>query len=228
MKTVEPFPGRVFVAYSQIYLEDRGAGPASAFGAFFTHGSPVGLVGVEPGRAIMMTGLHTGTVAFAVTITDRDPGPALDRYEDIVEIDFAAPTGAVFLLECGTLRAHELPALPAGPGVYRLRYHALDMDAGRKLDTNLDLDHSVDEYLLQIWPAVPTPPTSLRVTSAQARYWQTPRSQPVAAAPPASGASVVRVPPGRQEAPRGPQRTSISPAAPPAATASITEPDDDD
>src|SRR5690242_353866 len=46
----------------------------------------------------------------------------------------------------------ELPALPAGPGTYRLRYHGRNVDAGRAADT---ADEPVDEYLLQIWPAPP-------------------------------------------------------------------------
>ncbi|WP_378785859.1 hypothetical protein ACFMQL_14040 [Nonomuraea fastidiosa] len=47
---------------------------------------PVGILRVDEGGAFLITGLHTGKVGFTVTVTDHDPGPDTEGYEDIVEV----------------------------------------------------------------------------------------------------------------------------------------------
>ena len=164
------FRGQVWVHYGQIELEADEPGELPDWGDFFRH-SLVGLIGTQPGHAIMLTGLHTGTVTFTVVVADQDPGAALDDYDDVVEIDLEARSDQIRLVEWGEEATHELPPLPAGPSAYRLRYHARGMDAAAQADTNLG-EQPMDEYLLQIWPAVPTAPASVKITSDQARYWQ--------------------------------------------------------
>jgi hypothetical protein len=131
----------------------------------------VGIIGVEPGSALMMTGLHTGTVGFLVTVHDHDPGPDLDGYEDVVEISWESRDGTAALVAWAGEAWRDLSPLPAGPGMYRLRYHARGMDEGKAADTS---DVPIDEYLLQIWPAPAAPEVTLKRTSQQCAYWQEP------------------------------------------------------
>jgi hypothetical protein len=168
------FHGPVGVDYGQIELDADQSGELPDWGDFFQH-SPVGLIGTQPGRAIMITGLQTGVVGFTVVVAEHDPGAELDQYEDVVEIDLEAHTPEICLVEWGDEAVHELPSLPAGVGNYRLRYHARRMDAAAKRGTNVEDNRIVDEYLLQIWPAPPTPPASIKITSELARHWQTDR-----------------------------------------------------
>jgi len=154
------------VHYGQLYLLD-GEGEAPEFEIL--RETPVGIVGAEPGAAILLTGLHTGTVGFTVTVDDHDPGADLDAYEDVVEIGFESRDGAASLVGWGEEYSRDLPPLPAGPGSYRLRYHARGMDEGAAAQ---DADEPIDEYLLQIWPAPASPATTLKRTSQQCAYWQ--------------------------------------------------------
>ncbi|NRQ36306.1 hypothetical protein HII36_31395 [Nonomuraea sp. NN258] len=96
-------------------------------------------------------------IPIKVTVADHDPGADLDGYEEIVEIDYLAPIGRVFLIGWGTDWDDEgvrrLPPLPSGPGVYRLRHHV-----GNTLAEPPDDDH----HYLQIWPAEPSPPVIVK------------------------------------------------------------------
>jgi hypothetical protein len=154
------------VHYGQLYLLD---GEAEAPDFDILGATPVGIVGTEPGAAILVTGLHSGTVGFRVTVDDHDPGPDLDGYEDVVEISFESRDGAAALVGWAEEYSRELPELPAGPGSYRLRYHARGMDAGAAAQNS---DEPIDEYLLQIWPAPPAPAETVKRTSQQCAYWQ--------------------------------------------------------
>ena len=154
------------VHYGQIYLLD-GASEPPAFDLLAT--ASVGLIGSEPGAALMVTGLHTGTVGFTVTVNDHPPQPDLDAYADVVEISFESRDGTASLVGWAGEYSRDLPPLPAGPGTYRLRYHARGMDAAA---TAQNSDVPIDEYLLQIWPAPPSPEVTLKRTSQQCVYWQ--------------------------------------------------------
>ncbi|MGI5493724.1 hypothetical protein [Microtetraspora malaysiensis] len=132
---------------------------------------PVGIIRVERGAAFLITGLHTGTVDFTLVVADHDPGPDSEGYEDIVEVSFESPSGKVSLHEWGGEGVHEIPPLAAGPGWYRLRYHARGMDdAEDNVDTS---DGPVERYLMQIWPQAPSDPCVVKVTSDSLRYWLT-------------------------------------------------------
>ena len=60
-----------------------------------------------------------------------------------------------------------LPLLPAGPGSYRLRYHARGMDQARDRRS----DTPIDSFFLQVWPQPISEPSVLKITSAKAQYW---------------------------------------------------------
>ncbi|WP_345394765.1 hypothetical protein [Nonomuraea salmonea] len=161
------------VHYRQAYLvddTDDGLGPDGLPDDHPEH--PVGIIRVDDGGAFLVTGLHTGVVGFAVSVADHDPGADTDGYEDIVEVSFRSVAGRLSLHEWGGADEHELPALPAGPGWYRLRYHAQHMDEAAEVDTS---DAVIDRYLLQIWPQAESAPRTVKSTSGQLAYWRRPR-----------------------------------------------------
>jgi len=166
--TPEPAPEEdtAQVHYGQIYLLD-GEGDLPHFDLAQT--TSVGIIGAEPGAALMMTGLHTGTVGFKVSVHDHDPAPDLDGYDDVVEVSFESRDGTASLVGWAGEYSRDLPPLPAGPGTYRLRYHTRGMDAAAAAEHS---DVPIDEYLLQIWPAPPSPAVTLKRTSQQRAYWQ--------------------------------------------------------
>lgn len=155
----------VWVHYGQMYLREEGSDFSGMLNDSLA--SPVGIVCVRPGSAFLITGLHTGTVGVAVAVADHDPGADLTAYEDVVEISYESPTGAVWLEDWDGQR-HPLPPLAPGPGWYRLRYHARGMDAAQQADTS---EEPIDEYLLQIWPQSYQEPAVVKRTSDAARYW---------------------------------------------------------
>ncbi|MDN3357661.1 hypothetical protein [Actinomadura sp. DC4] len=156
------FHGTVDVAYARFYLQDRAYRPTVSLGGL------AGLVTVRPCEVVLVTGTQYGHVGCTVVVSAHDPGARLDWYEDVEEAGFASPTGVMSLVEWGTAnpRARDVDLL-AGPGSYRLRYHARHMD----LVGDADEDGVMDDYLLQIWPALEAPRERLKVTSASGRYW---------------------------------------------------------
>jgi hypothetical protein len=156
------FHDTVEVAYAQFHLQDRAYRPT------MTVGGLAGLVTVRPCELVLVTGRQYGPVGCTVVVAEQDPGAELDWYEDVEEVAFASPTGVVALVERGaaTSRARDID-LPAGPGAYRVRYHARRMDQAADADGDLVVDH----YLLQIWPAPEAPRDRLKVTSVCGRYW---------------------------------------------------------
>ncbi len=70
------FPGTVWVHYGQIYLVD-GEWDLPEWETLKATG--VGIVGVQPGAAILLTGLHTGTVGFSAVVADSDPGAEFEE-----------------------------------------------------------------------------------------------------------------------------------------------------
>nr|SBP01234.1 hypothetical protein BN4615_P10750 [Nonomuraea gerenzanensis] len=161
------------VSYRQAYLidcTDDAEGPEGIPDDHPTH--PVGIIRVEGGDAFIITGLHTGVVDFDVAVSDHDPGADLDGFEDVVEISIKSESGEFELQEWGGGDSHALPALPAGPGWYRLRYHARGMDDATD-DADLS-DGPVDHYLLQIWPAEESLPQVVKHSSGSAAYWRRP------------------------------------------------------
>ncbi|GAA3100118.1 hypothetical protein [Streptosporangium carneum] len=151
----------VEVDYHQAYLVDEGC---SAGGFDDVPGHPVGIIQVKKGSALLTVAPQWGTVGFTVAVADRDPGADFDGYEDIVEISYESPSGRLSLEEWEGGRAHTLPRLPAGPGTYRLRYHARGMDEEESLD-------ATEHYFLQIWPEPPCDPVVLKSTSSLFQYW---------------------------------------------------------
>ncbi|GAA4605590.1 hypothetical protein GCM10023195_19550 [Actinoallomurus liliacearum] len=174
------FDGEVFVAYRQIYVESGGGFGGDMYATFA--GQSNGLCGgAVPGSLFLVTGLHTGDVAFTVELHKSAP-PTEYAWEDIVEVSFTPVGPDVVLAEWG---ANSYP-LELDQVSYRVRYSATGMDAGAELDTPDGDDLGPDRYLLQFWPDAPRPDAVVKQTSDQAAYWHgVPRRVPPSSAPPA-------------------------------------------
>ena len=164
MQTV--FAGSFHVHYGQYELFDADHDDGPEWESLKAGG--VGVIGVEVGSALLLTKRHTGDVG--LTVAYAEAAPALDEsYEDIVEIDFLAEAQSLYLVTWAHEQEFERPDLPAGPGNYRLRYHG--RQTGDLEPEPIDSDQIVDEYLLQIWPATPSPSRVVRSTSGWLDYW---------------------------------------------------------
>ncbi|WP_427168915.1 hypothetical protein ACQF4J_47740 (plasmid) [Streptomyces sp. C1-1] len=108
-----------------------------------------GLVRVDDGVIIVMTGIHTGDVTVTVTLHDTEP-PTDSDWQETVEISAHSASGELTVRGMMDDLDEELPVLSFnGPGDYRLRVHA------RGRDTAVDLapDEVTEWYLIQVWPA---------------------------------------------------------------------------
>ncbi|MEV6861535.1 hypothetical protein AB0M44_11095 [Streptosporangium subroseum] len=156
------------IDYSQAYLFDDTGEPNIPDHLSDNPVHPLGIINVRGGVALLTIGTHYGRVPFDVQVARSEPAPDLGAYEDIVEISFASEVGSVSLHEWGDEEIHRLPPLPAGPGWYRLRYHAYGLDEGH---ADFYEENASDRYLLQIWPADESGPRFVKSTSSRHRSW---------------------------------------------------------
>jgi len=157
--------GEVHVHYGQIYVES-GADHPDLTECFA--GQANGLCGAaSPGTLYLHTGLHTGNVGF--TVEAHESPPALDdAWEEVVEVSFTPHSASVALVQWAGEASWDLD-LPES--AYRVRYCATGMDAAQSADTRLDDEPMLDRYLLQFWPAAPSPDRVVRRTGELAAYW---------------------------------------------------------
>ena len=156
--TIRVFHGLLWVHYGQAYVLEPGE---VADLAVSMRGQANGLCGAAvPGALVLITGLHTGQVQFAVDAADHRP-PLDQAWEEVVEVSLTT-TRSLSLVTWAGENAYPL-GLP--PGSYRVRYCASGMDRA----------HShcepVDDYLLTFWPAPESPDAVLKQTSQTAAYW---------------------------------------------------------
>ncbi|MEZ0492125.1 hypothetical protein AB2L28_07725 [Kineococcus sp. TBRC 1896] len=128
-------------------------------------GQANGLCGATfPGQLHMVTGLHTGPVALRLELHPAQP-PVPVQWEDVVEVPFTATTGSYWLSAFDWW--HEIGILP---DTYRVRWCANGMDQAHDR-TRMDGEPTLDQYLLQLWPAPSTPDAVIRLGSQSAAYW---------------------------------------------------------
>ncbi|MFF4542207.1 hypothetical protein [Streptomyces aureus] len=142
---VERGSGSVPVQYHQFDISDED-GPT---GPDLNRGHN-GLVRVDAGITIVMTGIHTGDVDVTATLHETEPAVDSGHWQDIVEISAHSTSGELMVRGTMDDLDEELPVLSfRGPGDYRLRIHA------RGRDTAVDLapDEVTEWYLIQAWPA---------------------------------------------------------------------------
>lgn len=156
--------GPAWVSYAQIYVES--SEDSSSMEECFA-GQRNGLCGAAaPGRLFLLTGLHTGQVAFAVELYDDEP-VIDDSWEEIVEASYR-PLGQPVLVEWGGgAGSWELDLQPQVD--YRVRYCGWGMDTAHQTGRP-EGEPPVDRYLLQFWPAPPAPDRVVKMTSRQAAY----------------------------------------------------------
>lgn len=120
-------------------------------------GGASGLVGVEPGVAVVLTGTQFGNVLMGVQAGESDPGLDTGRWDEVVEVSLVSGPGGQGLNVSSGGNKHEgfWQLTPPGAGSYRVRVHARGRDTGADLDV-VD-DEPVEEHLVQIWPAPAAP-----------------------------------------------------------------------
>lgn len=157
----------VHVSYGQIYVVGRGDHSTGELADWF-RGQGNGLCGASlPGGLFLITGTHTGRVAFAIELHRHEP-PLDDGWEEAVEVSFTVEGDGLGLAEWGGGGWYPL-GVPDGD--YRVRYCARGMAEGHQGGVPADGEPPWDSYLLQLWPAPPTADRVVRQTTAQAAYW---------------------------------------------------------
>ncbi len=103
---------------------------------------------------MVFTGIDMGPVLVSVEPLSHEPLLDPDGWEEIVDVSVHAPHGALGVVSNLIPEPLALPLLTAhGPGVYRVRCGA----SGRTRALKAVVDHPVESYLLQAWPAEPVP-----------------------------------------------------------------------
>jgi hypothetical protein len=160
------FDGRLWVHYGQAYVLPKGSYDIDLQGSFC--GQRNGLCGAASGTELfLITGLHTGDVAFVLDLFDAEPQIDLS-WEEIVEASFSVGPQGVSLVEWGGQHAY---GIPIAAGTYRARYCARGMQRGRDIDNIQKGETPVDSYSLAIWPAEASQDVVIKQTSEIADYW---------------------------------------------------------
>jgi hypothetical protein len=161
------FDGEVWVHYGQVYVESNPDTANPLLEAAFA-GQANGLCGAAAAGALyLITGPHTGKVGFAVEWHEGAP-PGDDGWEEVVEVSFAPASARAALVEWGGGASRPLVLETV---VYRVRYCATGMEAGRTQDSLLEGEPPLDRYLLQFWPGPPGPDRVVKQTSEVAASW---------------------------------------------------------
>ncbi|MEN3535743.1 hypothetical protein AAH991_11565 [Microbispora sp. ZYX-F-249] len=128
-----------------------------------------GIIEVEKSCVTLRITHQWGPADFTVTVADRDPGADREGYEDIVEVSYVSGSGRLELtgFSFDEHVMHPLPALPAGPGAYRIRYHVKGLDSEGTQD-------AADDHYLQIWPAPIGDPVVVKTTTEMYEYYLDP------------------------------------------------------
>jgi hypothetical protein len=175
------------VAYGQIYVESEDGEDLETWECMA--GQQNGLCGAaQPGAMFLITGLHTGRVAFTVELHDVEP-PIGEEWEEIVEASFR-PHGPAFLTCWGGAASWSLDLPDAD---LRVRYNATGMAEAGEADVVREGEPCIDRYLLQLWPAPPAPDRVVRQTSGQAAYWHDHARQQPAPPTPEQKAEALRL-----------------------------------
>ena len=137
------------------------------FDRFFA-GQVNGLVGAsDPDGVYINLARRSGGSPVSIVLMDAPPVDNEASWEDVVEVSFILPEGQE--MRWITWAGESWGALGTiPPGSYRLRVSAKGRDQGHADEFS---EHSVDAYLLQMWPAHPQPDTVLRTGSEDGRYW---------------------------------------------------------
>jgi hypothetical protein len=130
-----------------------------------------GLIAAADGAVQITCGVNVGEVTVSVETWPEPPSAALADYDDVAEVSVRWTAGTVHVVGASVDDAPDIAiALPAAAdGVYRVRDHARNRDAGEDRDESAPEEH----HLLQIWAAPEEPPRLLKATDAVGAVWRT-------------------------------------------------------
>lgn len=125
-------------------------------GDFDIAGSGTGLVAADNGGVLISTGTANGPVDVTVQVLQSRPDQVAAGWEEVAEASLSSSGGAFLLSNMdGEIGAEVAP--PNGAGDYRLRVHARGRDEANRFV--LPLEKVLEYHLLQLWPALPAPPS---------------------------------------------------------------------
>lgn len=126
-----------------------------------------GLVGAaNPYGVHVNLARRSGGSPVRVVLLDAAPESDDEQWEDVVEVSIAIPEGDEMVWS--TWAGENTGPIDIPPGSYRLRVSAKGRDEGHLGEF---AEGTVDEYLLQLWPAPWQPDAILRIGSESAKYW---------------------------------------------------------
>jgi hypothetical protein len=109
---------------------------------------------------------RSGGSPIRIVLLDSHPGSDVGQWEDVVDVSITVPEGQVVAWSAWVGMGSGPIDLP--PGSYRLPVSAKGRDEGQAGEF---AEGTVDDYLLQFWPAPWQPDAILRTGSEDARYW---------------------------------------------------------
>ncbi|PTT62358.1 hypothetical protein [Arthrobacter sp. HMWF013] len=126
-----------------------------------------GLVGASNQHGLHVNlARRSGGSPVRIVLLDAPPGSDDGQWEDVVEASIAIPERRAVMWS--TWAGENTGPVDLPRGSYRLRVSAKGRDEGHAGEFAED---TVDDYLLQIWPAQWEPDAILRTGSENARYW---------------------------------------------------------
>lgn len=133
----------------------------------FFAGQVNGLVGAgDPSGLYLNLARRSGGSPVRIVLHDVEPALADESWEDVVEVSIRVPDGSnVRWCAWAGMAYGELGGLDAGD--YRVRVSA----RGRDLASEEFSPGTLDEYLVELWPAEPGGDRIVRAGSANAAYW---------------------------------------------------------
>jgi hypothetical protein len=125
-----------------------------------------GLVQLLPGQVIVTAVADLRMVRAEVLVCSQEPAPLPDEWQDAAEVSIETHDGVIRV--CPLESRPVGPNLAgAGPGWYRLRLAAAGRDPANDERPN-------ERHLIEVWPAAPSEPARLRLTSQFAAAFDSP------------------------------------------------------
>lgn len=126
-----------------------------------------GLVGAANPQGVHVNlARRSGGSPVRIVLLDAPPGSDDGQWEDVVEVSLTLPEGHEMVWS--TWAGENTGPIGIPPGSYRLRVSAKGRDEGHEGEF---AEGTVDDYLLQLWPAPWQPDAILRIGSESAKYW---------------------------------------------------------
>jgi len=153
---------RVPAAYHQYTLEWAAWDPDAIR---FKGGN--GLVWKSEGRIVVLTGVDSGDISVEFGTDDSEPPLDLNPWDEVVEVSAAITSNTVSVFAPDGIHIDDVE-LPPDRETYRLRVHARGRDSGHEAEfTDASAgEHTVEEHMIHIWPAPPSPETRLKLTDS--------------------------------------------------------------